>query len=143
MTLTEDRELFGRLMIVANVRQVNLKEILCYELSTVPYALAHTGGTLRKTPRSLLLHILENYVTVEPRLAPHPDMPTVQILDAMALVQSPRFAGAATFGEMATKYFELITAYYQQRCHRLDVVFNNFWQLSIKAGERQNRAQAR
>ena len=142
VTLTEDRDLFGRLMIVANVRQVNVREILCYELSIAPYALAHTDGTLRKTTVSLLLQILENYVTVEPRLASHPDMPTVQILDGMALAQSPRFAGATTFGEMATKYFELITAHYQQRCHRLDVVFDHYWQLSIKAGERQKRGEA-
>jgi len=123
VTLTEDRDPFGRLLIVANVRQVNVREILCYELSTVPYALAHTEGTLRKTTKSLLLQILENYVTVEPSLASHPDMPTVQILDAMALVQSLRFAGATTLGEMATKYFEVFTAHSQQRCHRLDVVW--------------------
>ena len=47
VTLTEDRDLFGRLLIVANVRQVNVRENLCYELSTVPYTLAHTDGTLR------------------------------------------------------------------------------------------------
>ena len=69
-------------------------------------------------------------------------MPTVQILDAMALAQGPRFAGATTFGEMATKYFELITVHYQQRCHRLDVVFDHYWQLSIKAVERQKRGEA-
>ena len=142
VTMTEDRDLFGRLMIVANVRQVNAREILCYELSTAPYALAHTDGTIRKTTKSLLLQILENYVTVEPRLASHPDMQTVQILDAMALAQSPRFAGATTFGKMATKYFELITAHYQQRCHRLDVVFDHYWQLSIKAGKRQKRGHS-
>ena len=135
VTWTEDRDLFGRLMIVANVRQVNMRDILCYELSTAPYALVHTNGTLRKTFKSLLLQILENYVTVEPRLASHPDMPTVQILDVMALAQSPRFAGVTTFREMATKYIELITAHYQQWCHRLDVVFDHYWQLSIKAGE--------
>ena len=83
-----------------------MREILCYELSTVPYALAHTDGTLRKTTKSLLLQILKNYVTVEPWLPSHPDMPTVQILNAMALVQSLRFAGATTFGEMATKCFQ-------------------------------------
>ena len=142
VTWTEDRDQFGRLMIVANVRQVNVRDILCYELSTAPYALAPTNGTLRKTTKSLLLQILENYVTVEPRLASHPDMPTVQILDVMALAQSPRFAGATTFREMATKYFELITAHYQQWCHRLDVVFDHYWQLSIKAGERQKRGEA-
>jgi len=62
-------------------------------------------------------------------------MPTVQILDAMALVQSLRFTGATTFEEMAAKYFEVFTAHYQQRCHQLDVVFYRYWQLSIKAGE--------
>ena len=81
-------------------------------------------------------------MTVEPRLASHPDMPTVQISDAMALVQSLRFAGPTTFGEMATKYFEGLTAHYQQRCHRLDVVFDRYWQLSIKAGEGQKRGEA-
>ena len=124
--------------------QVNVREILCYELSTVPYTLAHTDGTLRKTTKSLLLQTLENYVTVEPRpcMPFHPDMPTVQILDVMALVQSLRFAGATTLGEMATKYFEVFTAHYQQRCHRLDVVFDRYWQLSIKAGERKKRGEA-
>ena len=141
VTLMEDRDLFGRLMIVANFLQVNVIAILCYEFSTAPYALAHTDGTLRKTTKSLLLQILEHYVTVEPRLASSPDMPTVQILDAMALAQSPRFAGATTFVEMATKYFELITAHYQQRCHQLDVVLDHYWQLSIKAGERQKRGE--
>lgn len=32
VAITEDRDLFGRLLIVANVRQVNLREILCFEL---------------------------------------------------------------------------------------------------------------
>ena len=47
-----------------------------------------------------------------------------------------------TFGEMETKDFEVFTAHYQQRCHRLDVVFDRYWQLSIKAGERQKRGEA-
>ena len=53
VTLTEGRDLFGRLLIIANVRQVNVREILCYELSTVPYSLEHAGGTLRKTTKNL------------------------------------------------------------------------------------------
>ena len=108
-----------------------MREILCYEHSTVPYALVHTDGTLRKTNKSLLLQILETYVTVEPRLPCHQDMPTFQILDAMGLVQSLRFARATTFGEMATKYFKVFTAHYDR-----------YWQLSIKAGERQKRGEA-
>jgi len=43
VTLTEDRDLFGRLLIVANVRQVNVREILCDELSTLPFTLELSG----------------------------------------------------------------------------------------------------
>ena len=32
VTLTEDGDLFGRVLIVANFRQVDVREILCYEL---------------------------------------------------------------------------------------------------------------
>ena len=81
-------------------------------------------------------------MTVEPRLPSHPDMPTVQVLDAMELVQSLRFAGPMTFREMTTKYFEVFIAHYQQRCHQLDVVFDRYWQLSIKAGEWQKQGKA-
>ena len=142
VAITEDRDLFGRLLIVSNARQVNLREILCFELSSVPYSLAHTDGTLRKTTKSVLLQILENDVTVEPRLTSLPTMPTVYILDGMALVQMLRFSGASNFGKMAANYFEFLMAYYQQGCHRLDVVFDQYWQLSIKAGERKKRGEA-
>ena len=138
--VSEDRDLFGRLLIVANVRQVNLREILSFELSSVPYSLAHTDGTLRKTNKSVLMQILEKNVTVEPRLTT--EMPTVHVFDAMAIVQMMRFAAASTFGEMATKYFEFITSFFRQGCQRVDVVFDQYWQLSIKAGERMKRGES-
>lgn len=142
VAITEDRDLFGRLLIIANARQVNLREILCFELSAVPYPLVHTDGTLRKTTKSDLLQILEKDVLVEPRLSFLPTLPTVYILDGMALVQMMRFAGALNFGDVATKYFELLMSYYQLGCHRLDVVFDQYWQLSVKAGERKKRGEA-
>ena len=46
VTVGADRELFGRLLIAANVRQINLKEVLCYELSPVPVSLAPQEGSL-------------------------------------------------------------------------------------------------
>jgi len=87
VAITEDRDLFGRLLIVANAREVNLREILCFELSAVPYSLVHTDGTLRKTTKSDLFQILEKDVTVEPQLSFLPTLQTVYILDGMALVQ--------------------------------------------------------
>ena len=44
VTVGADRELFGRLFIAANVRKINLKDVLCYELSSVPFSLAHQDG---------------------------------------------------------------------------------------------------
>ena len=60
----------------------------------------------------------------------------------MALVQMLKFAGALNFGDMAASYVEFLTSYYQLGCNRLDVVFDQYWQLSIKAGERKKRGEA-
>jgi hypothetical protein len=140
--MAEDRELFGRLLIVANVREINLREVLSFELSAVPYSLAHSDGTLRKTAKSVLLQILENYVTVESRLTSIPGIATVYILYT-ALVQLMKFAGVTTFGEMAVKYYEVITSYFREgNCHRFDVVFDQYWYISIKGGERKKRGEA-
>ncbi|KAK3740394.1 hypothetical protein QZH41_000915 [Actinostola sp. cb2023] len=43
---------------------------------------------------------------------------------------------------MAGKYYEVVTGYHQQEnCHRVDVVFDQYWHLSIKAGERKKRGE--
>ena len=39
ITENVDRDLFGRLLITANKRKINLKEVLRYELSPIPRAL--------------------------------------------------------------------------------------------------------
>ena len=38
ITENVDRDLFGRLLITANKRKINLKEVLRYELSPIPRA---------------------------------------------------------------------------------------------------------
>ena len=68
MTVNADRDLFGRLLVAANARLTNLKEVLRYELSPVPCSLAHQDGSLRKTTKSTFCSILEKNVTVLPRL---------------------------------------------------------------------------
>ena len=74
VVITEDRDLFGRLLIITNVRQVNLREILSYDLLAVPYSLAHTDGTLRKTTKSVL-QILESKIIMEPWMRSLPTVP--------------------------------------------------------------------
>ena len=142
ITINADRELFGRLVIAAKSRDINLKDVLSYELSAVPFALAHTYGSLRKTNKSVLMAELENKVDVQTKLpqVTTSTTSTAHIFDAMALVHMTKSFGASTFGEMALKYYQPITVPLAlNSCHRVDVVCDKYIDLSIKAGEREKR----
>ena len=125
---TEHRDLFGSLLIVANARQVNLGKILCFELSAAPYSLVHTDGTLRMTTKGDLFQILETFAN-SLRLRWHGTCANAEICFGL------------NFRGMAASYFEFLTSYYQLGCNRLDVVFDQYWQLSIKVGERKKRVE--
>ena len=107
ITISADRNLFGRLLIAAKSRDVDLKEVLSYELSAVPPSLAHTDGTLRKTTKSVLMSEIESVHPPEGSL-PQADISTAFILDGMALIQMLRSGGARTFGNLAEKHFRLV-----------------------------------
>ena len=62
-SVNADREIFGRLLVAAKHRDIDLKEVLSYELCSVPIALAHPDGTLRKTGKSTLMPLLEKDVS--------------------------------------------------------------------------------
>ena len=59
ITISAERNLFGRLLIAGKCCDVDVKEVLRYELSTVPSALAHADGALRKTTKSVLMAEVE------------------------------------------------------------------------------------
>ncbi|MCG7875527.1 MAG: hypothetical protein N0C90_04285, partial [Candidatus Thiodiazotropha endolucinida] len=87
-TIAADRELFGRLIIAAKARDIDVKDVLTYELSSVPFALAHSDGALRKVNKSTLLAILERDVPVSARISkPNDQTRTCLIIDGMALIQ--------------------------------------------------------
>ena len=140
ITVSADRDLFGRLLIAANTREINLKKVLSYELSAVPFALAHQDGSIRKTIKSVLAKMLKDQVEVLQRLSPDSALETAHILDGMAIVQMMKSAGASTFGELASKYYTAITA--QSSCKEVHMVFDQYWATSIKGGERSRRGSS-
>lgn len=119
------------------MRQINLKEVLCYELSSVPFSLAYQDGSLRKTTKSTLAALIESKVNVCPRLQPFPRY-TIYLIDGMALVQVLKSAGSSIFGELASKYFNAITTSLAN-CKEVHIVFDQYWDASTKAGERARR----
>jgi len=142
VTVNADRNLFARLLIASKTREINLKEILKYELAAVPYALAHTDGSLRK---SVLMSTLEEKVDVSPVLPVQEnehgtESSTAYVVDGMAVIQMTKAAGARTFGELADSYFKVITAPLDKpTCSRIDIVFDRYDHPYIKDTERQRR----
>ena len=99
-------------------------------------------GTLRKSTKSALLTALEDSVQVSPRLPCDNKNPrTAHILDGMAVVQMVKVAGARTFGEMASCYFDTVTTPLRRNdCDRIDVVFDRYdKEDSIRESERRRR----
>jgi hypothetical protein len=122
VTIGADRELFGRLLIAANARQINLKDVLCYELSPIPFSLAHPDGSLRKTTKSALLPLIEAKVQVSTRLADFQE-DTIHLIDGMALVHVLKSAGSATFGELAANYYKVMNCTVPVNITALSLVF--------------------
>ena len=128
--INADRELFGRLLVVAKKREVNLKEVLSFELCSVPIALAHPGGSLRKTTKSTLMNLSEKDVTSKQNL-PSSQLPTAYLFYAIALIQMVKAAGSATFGELSQKYEAIVTSTLRRNgCTRVDLIFDQYRPLS-------------
>ena len=138
VSISADRDLFGRLIIAAKSRAIDLKEVFSYELSSVPFALSHKDGSLRKSEKSVLMSILEERVHVYPQLPSEGDVPTAVMIDGMAFIQKLRSGGAVNFGDLCMWYYrQLVNAF--RRCTRIDVVFDTYRDISIKSGERERR----
>ena len=56
VVIAAERGIFGRLLTIARSQDgLSLKQILCYSLSPIPWALGHSDGSLVKTTKSKLL----------------------------------------------------------------------------------------
>ena len=88
LTIAADRDLFARVIISAKSVDINLREVLSYELSTFPHLLAHADGTLKKTTKSAHLTELEKEVDVQPKLpSPTEGVTIAYMMDGIASVQ--------------------------------------------------------
>ena len=66
--------------------------------------------------------------------------PTVVIIDGMAIIQMSKSAGTSTFGDLSETYYNIFTApLFSNNCVQVHVVFDQYWENSIKEGERERR----
>ena len=130
LMLKIDRHLFGKLAIVAQTYQLNMKDVLTHPLGPVPWALATSEGFLRKTSKASLANELEKLSL------PTEDLPSTSasIIDAMSIVQKTK-GRHKTFSDLSDAIFRKILA--EGSCsNRIDVVFEVYRDQSIKNAER-------
>jgi len=139
-TIKADRNLFQRLLVSKEAgREVDLKEILSYELSPVPLSLADTSGAIRSTNKAALGNILQKSTTVEKQL-PITNLKTCVIIDGQALVQAiGKPANTHNFGQFADRFVASVFSHFSQSCSRVDVVFDRYEAHTIKDTTRISR----
>lgn len=132
LALRSEREMFARLALVQRHRDISIKDILQYELTSLPLSLANPDGSLAKTIKSKLFSCLTEYVQ---RVDEAPEN-TANIFDGMVLFQKlpPTLT---TFGEIADYLIEKIT---RGNCRVAFFVTDYYKENSIKSLERKRRS---
>ena len=83
-TAHSDRQLFSKLAVIGQAREVDLHELLTYELSSIPLSLFNLDGSMRKNAKSATLSWLEQDLAMEK--LPSTDEETMLIVDFMAII---------------------------------------------------------
>lgn len=129
-----DRNLFTRLLVVAQKRSMDLRNVFEYSLGPLPWSPASADGSLCKTDKSKLLESLTKDIE------PAEDVPPTAaiIVDGMAVLQSLKQV-PETFEELALAVFHHAVPK-RSIARRVDFVTDRYPEISIKHLERSKRA---
>ena len=131
--ITAERNVFGKLVILALQHELSLKRVLSYLLGPVPWALATSDGAMIKNDKAKLMHCLED----KSHLAQRPNVGfQCYIVDGNALLQA-MVSLPSMFGELAEYVFQQLP-----RAERLDFVTDSYHSRSIKGLERSRRGSS-
>ena len=105
-----DKDLFQRFLVVSRSREIDLQDVLSYELSPVLLSTTHLNGSMRKTAKSNLLKDLMIDIDTPDHLPGHDFSSTIYLIDFMVLVQSTQKGESKTFGDLAKVIAESVTS---------------------------------
>lgn len=97
--LRADRNLFARMIIIAESRNLQMQDVLKHPLGPLPASLACSNGFPRKTNKAQLGKELEKLIQPTEEVS----RPSAYIIDGMALVQKLK-VDYLTFGEIADTF---------------------------------------
>ena len=130
-----DKELLGRMAVIAQKRCVDVKEVFSYPNGPAPWSLAGPLGEMRKTDKSVVVKDITKEVPLSDTVAL--DNGAV-IIDGMALVQSTK--PTDTYGGVARQLFKRSLAL-SGKASQIHMVFDVYEELSIKNTERNRRSK--
>ena len=134
-----DRELFQRMLVISQARDIDISQVLTYELSSIPLSITYMNGDMRKSQKSVLLKELEidsETIVERPAFAKNK---TCEIVDLMGLVHLIRKDDCKTFNDVCNKLAEPLEKILTH-CNMLVVVPDRYdIQHSIKSFERNRR----
>lgn len=133
IVLKADRAVFGQMIVIAEVRDLSMREVLSHPLGPIPWSLASIDGSLKKTTKASLAKDLQKDIPAVDNL---PSDNTC-IIDGMAMVQKLK-PGITTFKEVANILLAMALRE-GVSSKRVDVVFDDYRETSIKNPEREKR----
>lgn len=137
ISLKESSDLLGRILMVSQVKDIDIKETLSYSLSAYPPALACYGGALVKTDKSSLRRHLEEDLSLEEK---PPETGSMWIFDGMAFLQQLKGV-PSTFEKLAEKVLrDIVSIGVKHGAKRVDFVTDCYPEQSIKGCERSRRS---
>lgn len=134
--LRADRNLFARMIIIAESRNLQMQDVLKHPLGPLPASLACNNGFPRKTNKAQLGKELEKLIQPTEEVT----RPSAYLIDGMALVQKMK-VDYLTFGEIADKILSRVL-HEGYGSSRVDVVFDVYRDISIKSAERELRGES-
>ena len=135
-----NRKVFTRLIILVKQDRVKLQEEHTYSLEPVSYPLASTDGFLAKTPKSVIVDLVQsNWPVQEKAIGAMSNCDVV--IDAMCLIHSfLRSRLSKTFMEYAACILTQVTKMgLRFHAFRVDIVFDTYLVISINALEHARR----
>ena len=131
--LKADRALLGQMVIIAENRQLHMKDVLCHPMEPLPWALSSVDGSLRKTSKATLAKELQKNVPFAEEIP----QPSACVIDGMVLVQKLK-GDHRTFSDVADSLFGMVL-HEGASFQIIDVIFDVYRENSIKNSERQQR----
>ena len=135
-TAKQDTRLFARLYIGCQFRDGDLEDFFAHENQSSPPAISENGKLQSGTKSDLIQCLMEEIDTedVSPK-------PTCVILDGAVLVQMLRPKNCKTFKDYSTSMFLPHLKSWLQKAQRVDLVWDDYFECSLKASSRESRGR--